>query len=317
MKKSLLVLVLAVLVAGCVGSQRINVDPNRGLTIISFNANPSSVNAGESVLFDIEIENIGGTTASNAQIDLFGVENQWRDSFGNPIDSTLTKELRTLKPPEPTRGVPGQRRLEQYTLITPPVPQGVSPTFTIEARVTYDYNTSGFIDIPAVSEDEWRRKQILKETISPPTVVNSAGPIKMSMETRFSPIRIDTTSDEDTEIWPLKIILQNVGDGFPITPEDSETIRGAGGRITGTIQILGPGAEFSECLGETSGTLIDLDSTEVILKLRQDGSVPIACTISIDKGAWGDRPEDSVKLIFELFYRYYVSSAASIQVTGR
>ncbi len=318
MKKLLLLIIFAVFISGCIGSQPINVDANRGLTILGFSANPTDVISGETVLFDVEVANVGGTTASNAQVDLFNVEDQWRDENQNPIDSTLTKELGTLRPPEPTRNVPGQERLVQYALMTPGIPQGVSPTLRVEARVTYDYNTSGFIDIPAISEDEFRRKGMLKETVSPPTVINSAGPIHMAMDPKFSPVRVDTTNvGEDVQTWPLRIILTNVGDGFPITPEDPPAILGAGGKITGTMQILGPGAEFSDCLGVTSGTTIDLDSADVVVKLRKDGSVPIACTISIDKNTWNNRPEDSVKLIFNLFYRYYVSATASVRVTGR
>ncbi len=318
MKKLLLLITFAVFISGCIGSQPVNVDANRGLTILGFSANPTDVISGETVLFDVDVANVGGTTASNAQVDLFNVENQWRDENQNPIDSTLTKELGTLRPPEPTRNVPGQERLVQYALMTPGIPQGVSPTLRVEARVTYDYNTSGFIDVPAISEDEFRRKGMLKETVSPPTVINSAGPIHMTMDPKFSPVRVDTTNvGEDIQTWPLRVILTNVGDGFPITPEDSPAILGAGGKITGTMQILGPGAEFSDCLGVTSGTTIDLDSADIVVKLRQDGSVPIACTISIDKNTWNNRPEDSVKLIFNLFYRYYVSATASVQVTGR
>lgn len=322
MKKLLLLIVFAVLISGCVGTQTAKVDANHGLTIASFGASPSSVISGETVLFDVDVMNVGGTTASNAQVDLYGVENQWRDENLNLVDSTLTKQLGTLRPPEPARNVPGGERMVQYNLVTPAIPQGVSSPIKIEARVSFDYNTSGFIDIPAVTDSEMRRKNELGQSISAPTVLNSPGPIHMTMDNKFSPILVDDTQgSEDIQNWPLRIVFTNVGDGFPITPEDDETIRGAGGKLTGTIEVLGPGAEFSDCQGVTSGTVINLDSIpDLALRIRQSGhggSVPMACQISIDKSQWGNRPEDSVKLIFNLFYRYYEFSTATVQVSGR
>lgn len=314
-----LILAALVLALGCVGTQTTTVDVNRGLTITDFTATPSQVTIFEPVLFEVEVANIGGTTARNAQVDFFGVEEQWRDRNGNLVDSTRTKQLGTLKPPEPARGVPGASKFLQDELLPPGLPQGITSSVAVEARVTYDYNTSGFIDLPAISEDEFRRMQINKQgTTFPVTVVNSAGPIHMTMDQRFAPIRIDTTDLGETfQSWPMRIILQNVGDGFPITPEDDARIRGAGGKITGTIEIFGPGAEFENCLGQTSGTFINLDSTDIALRIRESNQAVLPCTIRVDKLIWGNRPQDTVKLIFNLNYRYYVAKTAHVNVIGR
>src|SRR3989344_677978 len=95
MKKAPLTVVLliasVILISGCVNQRAVNVGENRGVTINSFTASPLQAYTGERVLFDLEIENIGGTTAKNVQADVFGVEGQWRDSLNNPVDSTLTK----------------------------------------------------------------------------------------------------------------------------------------------------------------------------------------------------------------------------------
>jgi hypothetical protein len=139
----------------------------------------------------------------------------------------------------------------------------------------------------------------------------------MEMDPKYAPIRVDNTNEEeDVTIWPVRIIIRNVGDGFPITAEDDERIRGAGGRITGTIDLLGP-AEFEDCLGDSGGKHIDLDSTDIALRIREDNSVPITCNVRIDKDEWNNRPIDSIKLDFQLFYRYYVGKTASVTVVGR
>ncbi len=323
MKKYLLVLLAAVvIISGCTGGDRpVTTDPNRGLTINSFNADPASVRSGELVLFDIEVENIGGTTAKEAQIDLYGVENQWRDSTGNPIPDTLTKELGTLKPPDVGRGVPGQFKLVQYRLMTPDVPQGIPYAATVTARVTYDYATNGIIDIPALSENEITIRESNNQALPSPTFSGSAGPIKILVDSAkgFLPIHVDTADTEsDDQEWPLRIIFSNGGDGFPITLEDDPAIRGTGGKISGKITLLGAGnPHFDECLGVTSGNEIDLDSTDILVRLRQDGTYTIGCMIGIDKSAWGSRPEDRVQLVFELFYRYYVDATATVSVQGK
>ncbi|MBI3190512.1 hypothetical protein HYZ41_02295 [archaeon] len=322
MKKYLILLILVlVAISGCT-SRETKYDPQEGLVINSFDVSPLSVRDGELVIFGLDIENIGGTTATNARVDLYGVENQWRDSTGSPLADTQPKELGTLRPPDPQRNVPGQFKITQWQLMTPLIPEGITHNVPVEARVSYDYKTNGYIDIPAISEAEFNRKRMNNEQVDMPAVIASKGPIAMAMDQKFSPIRVDTSDRTNNEQqWPLRIIFKNVGKGFPITPEtDDKFIGSAGGKLTGTIKLSGAGnPQFSDCLGFTSGTEIDLDSADILPRLRDPtGDFPVACTISIDKTVWGDdRPEDRIKLTFELAYRYYVKSEAVVTVSGR
>lgn len=322
MNKSFIILILAVVaISGCVGQRPVTVNENRGVTINSYSASPTQIHTGESVLLDLEIENIGGTTAKNVQADLFGVEGQWRDRLGNLIDSTLTKFGKViLRPPFPDRNIPGDLRITQWEITTPNIPQGITANLPLEARVTYDYNTSGHLGVKLVGIDEWRRKQLLGEKVANPfVIINSNGPLKLSIPERYrTPIIVDTTSSAQFETYPFRIQIDNVGDGFPITPEDDGRIRGAGGRLQGTIDLFGPGVQFDECLGITSGTHIDLDDADILIRLREigHGSLPIACNIKIDKTVWSNRAEDTLQFIFNIRYRYYVSQQAIVQVVG-
>lgn len=317
-KYIIIALVLTVVVAGCVGSRPVTVAPNRGVTINNFIATPSQVRSGELVLFDLEVENIGGTTARNVQVDLLGVEGQWRDSFGNTIQDTQTKPLGTLRPPLPDRNIPGDFRLTQWDLMTPNIPQGISPTIDVEARVTYDYNTSGYLAVKAISEDEFRRKQIIGEQVANPVlIVNSPGPLHMTIpEINQRALIVDTTTSDAFSTHPFRIEVANVGDGFPITLEDDGRLRGAGGRLRGTIELLGPGAEFSDCLGATSGRFLKIDDAQITLRVRETGSAIIPCTVRIDKSRWGTRAEDSIQFVFNIFYRYYVKDTQTVSVIG-
>ncbi|MBI4170822.1 MAG: hypothetical protein HY514_03945, partial [Candidatus Aenigmarchaeota archaeon] len=305
-KYILLSIALLVAVAGCIGTRPATQNPLRGVTISTFTATDSQVRSGEFVLFDLEVENIGGTTARNVQADLFGVEGQWKDTFGNLVQDTQTKQLSTLKPPLPERNIAGDLKLVQWQLQTPTIPQGISPNLQVEARVTYDYNTSGHLLVGAMSEDEFRRRQINNQ---PPGFtaesVNSQGPIHLEINEKFKrPLIVDTTTSETTSVHPFRFEFVNVGDGFPITPEDDGRIRGAGGKLSGTIEVFGPGVSFDDCLGQRSGTRVDLDNAEITVRLRETNRVPVACSIKIDKTTWGNRPEDTVQFVFNIFYRY-------------
>lgn len=317
----LVLLVAVVLASGCVNQRAVKTGENRGVTINSFTASPASAYTGERVLFDLEIENIGGTTAKNVQADLFGVEGQWRDSLGNAVDSTLTKwGSIVLKPPVPSRNIPGDFRITQWELTTPNIPQGITANLQIEARVTYDYNTSGHLGVKLVSQDEFRRKQLLGEQVKNAfEIVNSNGPLKLSIPERYqTPIIVDTESAAQFETYPFRVQIDNVGDGFPITPEDDGRIRGIGGRLQGTIDLFGPGVQFDDCLGIRSGTHIDLDNADILVRLRQigRGSLPIACNVKIDKNVWRGRADDTLQFIFNIRYRYYVAQVANVQVIG-
>lgn len=307
-----------IIVSGCIGGRQVKTDSNNGIQINTLSASPLQVRTGEMVLIDLEIENVGGTTAQNVQVDLFGVEGQWRDSYGNLLTSTLTKQFGKLKPPYPDRKIPGDFKMAQWDIMTPNIPQGIPVSLPIEARVTYDYNTSGHLKVIAVSEDEYRRKQMNGESIAPPEIINSAGPIKLSIPANYQvPIIVETTTEERYQTHPFKIEFQNVGSGFPITLEDDGRIRGAGGKLTGTIEIYGPGVEFDDCLGVSGGKIINLEDSIIPIRLLEPtGSVPVACSIKIDKTVWANRPEDSIQFIFNIFYRYYTKETVNVVVVG-
>ncbi|MBI4162327.1 MAG: hypothetical protein HY513_01480 [Candidatus Aenigmarchaeota archaeon] len=317
----LIALMALVLATGCTGGRSAKVDVNNGVTITDFSASPTQANDGDFVLLDIEFENTGGTTARNVQVDLYGVEGQWRDSFGNLITSTLTQNFGTLRRPIPERNIPGDFRLANFNIMTKDVPEGISPVLPIEARVTYDYNTSGHLQLYAMSEGEYRRKTSLGEPFPTAEIINSAGPIKLDLADRYrQPAIINSVSQGDpVQIIPIKIVFTNVGNGFPITEINNQItgLGGAGGRLTGTIDLFAPaGIEFDNCLGTVGGHHIDLDTTQIPLQLRESGTVPVACTLKVDKATWGDRPIDTIQLVFNIFYRYYTYSRVNVQVIG-
>src|SRR3989338_6745535 len=71
----ILAVMLVVVISGCTGGNTPPA-PDRGITINSFETSQGVVEAmaGEPVIFDMEIENVGGTTANNVVIELHDID---------------------------------------------------------------------------------------------------------------------------------------------------------------------------------------------------------------------------------------------------
>ncbi|MFH0949296.1 MAG: hypothetical protein V1802_02305, partial [Candidatus Aenigmatarchaeota archaeon] len=128
MDKYLLFGVMAlIIISGCVGQENVvGVGTGKGVLIDSFITTPSltEVQSGETVLFDLEVQNVGGTTAKNVEVDLFGIEGQWRDVNGNLIGSTQKQSFGSMRPPASERNLEGDIKAAQWEFMTPQVPQG-------------------------------------------------------------------------------------------------------------------------------------------------------------------------------------------------
>ncbi|MCX6815566.1 MAG: hypothetical protein NT120_01810 [Candidatus Aenigmarchaeota archaeon] len=93
-KGFILLLAALVFVSGCVSNTK--VDPNNGLSVNEFSADPGTVEGGEAARFFVDVENVGGTTASCVTTELFGVDS-WYDEMGQPLS--------LLRPFIPTKGL--------------------------------------------------------------------------------------------------------------------------------------------------------------------------------------------------------------------
>lgn len=82
MKKVSLVLIIIALVAfsGCTGKSA-TVDPDNGLKINEFSADPTSVNYNDNTMYFLDVENVGGTTAKCVVAELYGAED-WNSVTG-------------------------------------------------------------------------------------------------------------------------------------------------------------------------------------------------------------------------------------------
>ena len=272
------------------------------------------VGEGEIITFMLDVENQGGTDATFVKAELSGVEGSWRETDGSLVVDTLPKwgEI-TLRAPDLENNIPGDYKTTFWRLKTPDVPQLTYTLPPVIAKVTYNYHTTGSIQIHALGETYYRTEFSAKgkPVPNPMTVQNTNAPVQILLTDKTNPIIVEDTADADEiQVFPVRFVLKNVGSGFPIT-------EGVPGKFFGTIQLAGP-FKFYDCLGQQDTPRIDItEESEEFAKLKtKSGEAIISCELYVPRSVWGERQEETIDMKFDLFYRYYIDSSVSIKVFG-
>ena len=299
MRKVYLLLLLVALLGGCVRQGKpVRISATEGLVINEFSSDLKRYERTEPINLYLEVENVGGTTASNVKLSILGAT--W-DSTPCPQDASCPVELAAeLSPPDisVTPPVPGDFVSKSWALEPyEGLPEGVEADVTLIARVEYDYASNGVVTIPVLSKEEYKSR-IQRGVAVPkaPNVTNSAGPIHIGIDPRGLPIVIKEAGEE----FSLRIYFQNVGSGVPITG-------GEIGKMMINLSLAGLDAEFTNCGGK-SGKEVELE-----VKLRRGESVTIPCVVKIKQV-----PEHYgyFSTIFKSSYRYYVEKPLTITIVG-
>ncbi|MBI5332565.1 MAG: hypothetical protein HZB65_03260 [Candidatus Aenigmarchaeota archaeon] len=327
MKKTGIVLILfaligVLLVSGCVGQRSVTMLENDGLRVVDFSAEPTTADAGDVITFTGSVENVGYVDATDVEVSLGGIENNWKTATGSLIadSNEFTKKYSKLFSPNPTYNQPGDLRVASWIFKTPDVPPGLEVDRRVDINVLYNYKTTGSITLRAVGEQYLKTNYVAKgQTVPGPLVYNTNSPVKLlwpdtgSWQSYY--IRVDDSSDAELEQEKaVQIRLINIGSGFPITDN-------VPGRVYGNITIRGP-AKFRDCLGFqntntvkiTPGTLgADLAKLKIV-----KGEVTISCIVSINKDLFMQRgiPDEPIILDFDLDYRYYLTKSAEIRINS-
>ena len=179
--------ILAIIfVAGCIGqgTRPVRLTSDDGLEIIDFFAEPVSVEAGDTVLFTMQVENVGGTRSRDVVARLFGIEGQWREIVGGP---PLIQNIGNLDPPNPDFNQPGDTAIATWIYRTPDLPPGIETNTRVTGELIYTYNTSGVITMRAVGETLLETEYLAKgKTPEGPVVANSFAPVQILVNERFN-----------------------------------------------------------------------------------------------------------------------------------
>ena len=299
MNKALIILtfVAIILVSGCIG-QEPKIDINNGLQFNEFSADFISMYDDESNNIYLEVQNVGGTTATDVKAKLYGISS-WT------VDPSSTKELAPLDPPLIETNTHGEFAMYQWTIEPPKLPQGLSTTFRVSGRVRYDYSTSASSLIKVISETQsnmLRRRGELEEI--PVATTNSYGPIKVSLDV-FSPITVDENGTEKS----ILIYVRNVGSGLPFDKNKDWPGTEDLGKVNLKITSETPEAEIKDCSG-MDGT----PDNGVVTLRRGYETAKIACSLVLDESLVSGVPEETVTITMEADYGYYIDRSVDIKV---
>ncbi|MAH42204.1 hypothetical protein CL614_00555 [archaeon] len=296
-------LVAVLIISGCTDSDRdVKTSDNDGIVINEFTVDPYRINDDETALFSMEIENIGGTTATNVRLNLYGAEG-WETAVNEIVYSSLDPPNINLEP-----NTPGDFQLADWELQAPDLPEGLVVPYNVKGRVRYHYHTTNSVSIPVYEKQEYTRRNQIGADIESVNVVNVRAPVRVDIDP-LDFIVFDTEDEEQT--YSRRLIFINVGSGVPIGEIDGEDVDGV---ITGTVKINGP-AVFADCIGVTDGKEVEISAGDI--KIRRSDSIKKPCSIKIDKEAFGLSPTATVSLIMDLDYDYYVEQSVTVDVAGK
>ena len=285
---------------------------NDGLVINSLIVDPPELESysGTANIF-AEIENVGGTTATDIKAYLLGAS--WLEQNQRNL---LEKSLGQMQPYDIRTGAPGEVKLTTWTIPPAELPEGVFQDYKLIVRVEYDYATNAVANIPAVNEDEYVRKKLRGESLDPIKISNAnAAPVVVDVVGQ--PIIVRKRPSGSQDIYFFKIFFVNTGSGVPFDDSTGTRINGV---ISGTIKVQGAGATFDECFGQHAGSdsvQLPPPTAQNAVVVRRGESALVPCAVAIDHTQWTTKPEGTVSLIFELDYRYFTDAESSIRILGR
>lgn len=320
-------MIMIILAAGCIGTTRpVKVSASDGLQINDFSADINDVYSGEQVRLNLEVENIGGTTARNVKTTLFGSVDIWNPQPMPDSSNSLLAEQ--MKPPVIGSNTPGEFTRRIWTVTAPYLPEGLSESYSIGVRAGYDYTTTSVTPLDIITYDQFdllRKQGGFAQTAT--FSQNSNAPIKIQLDA-LSPVR--PRSQCTSSVCPgiketFTLTLVNIGSGVPfkfgtdIKDFNSDNIGDVELHIKATKGSLVCDTGATDGSGGTIKiSSSDPDDAQKTLRLtRGFGSVKIPCTFSIPANELtAGVPKDSLTVQITAKYSYAIDKTIPIKVTS-
>lgn len=316
--------IIAVLfVSGCIGQSSNLVGSSSGIVIKNVYTDPQQdlIETGEDLNIFYELENIGGTTATNLKTTIYGFtwipENDRLANYCYPKPSCSGGY--TLYPPDSITKSPGgiQAINMKIPIRKDLLPAGLKKTFPLTIRSSYDYKTVATATLQGYSKNRYNRDIQLGN--QQPVITEAAIPIQKTIAD--TPISIAISGPDKMIVhnvassgsfkFTYRITFSNVGQGYPITNGEEGLL------VVKSLKIEGPGVTFSDCLDQTTQSN---ELNEVNVKLR-GSSVTKSCTIEItnsksSEDSWYNREFNAINIYFDLDYMYFVEKSFSVSITA-
>jgi len=327
--RSLFFIIMVILAAGCAGTSRpVIVSASDGLQINDFSADVTDVFSSELVRLNVEVENVGGTTAQNVNAVLFGSIKSWTAVTPSGMQSVAP----AMTPPLQGSGSPGDMSKRIWTMTAPYLPQGLSQDYPVGVRVGYDYTTTSITSFDVVSYDQFDLLRKKGEFVQVDTKSkNSNAPVKIELagSSPMRPrVRCVEASAEDCISETMTLTLANVGSGVPFrkgtdlgnpVSEDIGVvligIRTSSGKLECDTGVK-PDSASDTVKIVSSGLDAQPDKKDLRLA-RGFGSVRIPCSFTMKAGEiTSGVPKDTVTAEIVADYSYAIDGILNIKVTS-
>jgi len=317
-----LLLLVAVFLSGCIG-QPPSTGVGNGLIIKSFSPDFNEVRSGEEITFTLELENIGEKDATDISAEIFGgVHNASGWTFVQPNKAFVKLTdygISFLRGVNPTLNLKGENYVLTWNVKSPENLR-VDNTYTADARIYYDYETSSLSTLRFYSYDYLKslpseQFEKLKKEAGVVSSVKTSAPIEVGVSVGARPLIVYGNADSFT----LEITLSNAGRGNAF--DHSYTVTGAFSAVTGEAILPSQELHTIDVTIDTGGLDMACPSFTATGNKLHDEAVTlirgstktIFCTIrNVNKDSVGNKKDYTVSV--DLSYGYYDEASTSIKV---
>ncbi|MEM5804622.1 MAG: hypothetical protein QXU82_02120 [Candidatus Aenigmatarchaeota archaeon] len=293
-KWTLPLVVMAVLVAGCVGQEPTTpaggcvTNTVDGLSITCFSTAASELRSQQASTLMLDVENKGeSTVGASYGAALLIIPTDW--TLDKPAAQAYPKDLKNA---DPATGRPADIYQFRWRATAPVLPRGIPRTDTIIGRVYYDYTTKSNGVIPVYPYGE--------EVTDTASFTSSRGPVEISVSVSPNPPQIELAKEE----FSLYIVLTNAD--------------------TGQVYKNSTVTASNLNLADTQRNVVDLDITlPPGLEIKDKscyrnieligGKATAICDVTVNKPA----AKQLYPVSITAYYGYMIEAQTTITVTGR
>ena len=286
----LALLFIVVALSGCVGQDDPSGGTSAGVIIKSFGPDISEVFSGDSVVFSLSVENVGGADAKNVRAKLFGLGTDW-EYFGQganeekkiPTDGFLERSQPDLKIP----GGIGDEDWEAYS----PKDLKVDNEYTAGVRLYYEYNTTALATVKIYNSDYLRTKPEEAESIMKSSGVETFTVTDAPVTVELAGLARPLIYRESGQQASVTILISNVGHGNVYQQEEK----------TPQLNIVNITVNDKPC---------DTAIENHLVRLPRAGKKSVSCRFTLDELD----VFTTIPIQVELGYYYFIDSTSSVKV---
>lgn len=299
-------LMMILLVFGCAGGggeeevtyEHCSPSVSSGLEIANFYPELAEVlTTDEDITFTLETQNFGDSKATNIKAEIF--------NYGGFAPEETEQTIGDIESYTPDAAF-----VEQANWVLDPpkdIGTGEPRTYEIKAKLSFDYASSGEVDLVYIPDQEWRIRRQEGNTAIEDNQQCSGGPVAVSVEPR-NPVIASPGSDSE---FTFRVIVSNLGEGRVwSSTEGLDKID----RIEVSLPEGGEIVEGSSCQDFTYENAADKTKmiTKKKVKLSMGESKILSCKLKLS-----DAPvrEATYPIRAKAFYRYVIESSTEITVS--